>query len=108
LSAAGTEKDGADAETDVITALLDKLPDEMTESQRSVVQDLLQSYDDVFSRGAFDMGRTSLVEHAIDTGDHRPIWQGLRRHPIAHLDIIDKQMNCSRMISSSQRPAPGH
>ena len=92
-SAVGMEKDGADAQADVITALLDKLPDEVTEGQRSVVQNLLQSYDDVFSRGAFDMGRTSLVEHAIDTGDHRPIRQGLRRHPIAHLDVIDKQLD---------------
>ena len=75
----------------MITALLVKLPDEMTDGQRSVVQDLLQSYDDVFSR--FDMGRTSLVEHAINTDDHRPMRQGLRRHPIAHLDIIDKQVD---------------
>ena len=39
------------------------------------------------------MGRTYLVEHVIDTGDHRPIRQGLRRHPIAHLDAIDQQVD---------------
>jgi hypothetical protein len=50
-------------------------------------------YDDIFSRGAYDMGRTSLVEHSIDTADHRPIRHGLRRHPMAHLTMIDEQVN---------------
>ena len=38
------------------------------------------------------MGRTNLVEHEINTGNHPPIRQGLRRHPIAHLDVIDEQV----------------
>ena len=47
----------------------------------------------MFSRGTFDMGRTTLVEHSIDTGDHRPIRQSLRRHPLALLDEIDHQVD---------------
>jgi len=39
------------------------------------------------------MGRTKLVEHTIDTGNHRPIRQGLRRHPLAHLEVNDKQVD---------------
>ena len=74
----------------MITALFGKLSEDMTESQHTVVKNLLKNYDDVFSRGVFDMERTSLVEHVIDTGDHRPIRQELRRHPIAHLDDIEK------------------
>jgi len=38
------------------------------------------------------MGRTSLVEHSIDTGSHRPIRQALR-HLRAHLDEIDNQVD---------------
>jgi len=34
-----------------------------------------------------------MVEHVIETGDHRPIRQRLRRHPIAHLDAIDQQVD---------------
>ena len=30
---------------------------------------------------------TTLVDHAIDTGSHKPKWQALRRHPRAHLEI---------------------
>ena len=37
------------------------------------------------------MGRTTIIEHTIDTERHRPVRQALRRHPRAHLDIIDEQ-----------------
>ena len=57
------------------------------------MRDLLAEYSDIFSTGTFDMGRTSLVEHSIDTGSHRPIRQALRRHPRAHLDEIDSQVD---------------
>ena len=78
---------------DVIDPLLDQLPDGLTANQRFRVEQLLRSYDDVFSKGEFDMGRTHLAEHYIDTGDSRPIRQGLRRHPIAHLEEIDRQVD---------------
>ena len=39
------------------------------------------------------MGCTSLVEHTIDKGSQRPIRQGLRRHPTAYLETIDKQID---------------
>jgi len=50
---------------------------------------MLNRYRDVFSENKFDMGRT----HLVDTGDHRPIRQGLWRHPWARLDIIDDQVS---------------
>ena len=73
--------------------LLAQLPKDITNDQYRQVSELLECYQDVFSKGSFDMGRTNLVEHKIDTGDHRPIRQGLRRHPRAHLDIIDQQVS---------------
>jgi len=78
---------------DVVTPLFDKLPDDMTVSQRQQVENLLHDYDDIFSKGPYDMGHTSLVEHSIDSGDSRPIRQGLRPSPAAHLDIIDQQID---------------
>ena len=39
------------------------------------------------------MGCKSLVEHTIDTGSQRPIRQGLRSHPTAYLETIDKQID---------------
>jgi len=46
-----------------------------------------------FSSGTFGMGRQNLVEHTIDTGSNRPMRESLRRHPRAHLDEIDRQVN---------------
>jgi len=39
------------------------------------------------------MGLTNLVEHTIDTGSNRPIRESLSRHPRAHLDEIDRQVD---------------
>ena len=36
-------------------------------------------YQDVFSTGEFDVGRTTLVKHSIDAGDAAPIRQLLRK-----------------------------
>ena len=79
--------------SDIWSTLTAQLPDTLTVDQRQQIDSLLTRYDDIFSRGSFDVGRTTLVEHGIDTGSNRPIWQGLRRHPMAHLDVIDKQVD---------------
>jgi len=39
------------------------------------------------------MGRTSLVEHTIDTGDHRPIHHGFWRQPLTQIEGIDRQVD---------------
>ena len=79
---------------DIMKPVLDKLPVDVTPEQRQQVINFLQEFNDMFSRGTFDMGRTTLVEHSINTGDHRPIQQPLRRHPLALLDeIISKLMS---------------
>ena len=41
----------------------------------------------------FDLGRTSLITHHIDTGNAKPIRQPLRRHPQVYLDIIDTEIS---------------
>jgi len=60
---------------------------------RLMSRNCCSDFYDIFSRGPFDVGRTSLVEHTIDTGTHRPIRQGLSRHPIAHEELIDQEVN---------------
>jgi len=78
---------------DIVDPVLQKLPPDVTPNQRDRMVDFLEEFDDMFSRGTYDMGRTNLVVHTIDTGDHRPIRQPLRRHPRAHLDEIDRQVD---------------
>ena len=42
---------------------------------------LLKEFSDTLSVDEYDMGRTGVIEHHIDTGQHPPIRQALRRHP---------------------------
>ena len=82
-----------DVDDDHVGILVENLPAELSDAQRRSVRILLSCYTDIFSRDDFDVGRTNLVEHTIDTGNHRPVRQQLRRHPITHLDVIDHQVN---------------
>ena len=49
----------------------------------STIRKLLIIFQDGFSKGKFDLGQTSVVEHAIDTGSSHPIKQRPRRTPVA-------------------------
>ena len=79
--------------SEIVEPTLQKLTTDITYEQRQQIVEFLQEYDDMFSKGMHDMGRTKLVEHSIDTGQNRPIREPLRRHPYAHLAEIDRQVN---------------
>ena len=78
---------------EIVNGLLRKLPDELPPSERDKVIGLLHEYNNLFSGGPLDMGSTHLIEHTIYTGTNPLIRQQLRRHPLAHLDAIDKQVD---------------
>ena len=82
-----------EASEDIAEPVLQALPTDLSPCQRKQVVSFLREFDDMFSRSTFDMGRTTLVEHSIDTGNQRPIRQPLRRHPRAHLEEIDRQVD---------------
>ena len=84
--------DNSDKAVDVVQLMVDSLPNELTEPQRKKVRQLLLENEAIFSKGEYDIGRTSLVEYRIDTGTHRPIRQPLRRHPFKYLEVIDEQV----------------
>ena len=87
-------------------AVLDKLPAELNDAEQEQATTLLLSYADVFSKGEFDIGRTEVTEMTIDTGNNRPIRQPLRRHPVAQLGIIDRQVE-DMLASNLIEPAVG-
>jgi len=78
--------DNGEEKDDVVKKLTGELPSELTNDQYGHATELLTEFKDIFLKGPYDMGRTSLVEHAIETGNSRPVRQALRRHPVAHLD----------------------
>ena len=58
--------------------------------QRQELGSLLAEYQHSFAKSSNDLGRTSLVEHRIDTGDARPIKQPPRRLPMHKRAEADK------------------
>ena len=81
------------AQDDVQAKLVSGLPEELSTSEKAKAQQLFLEYDDVFFRGPFDVGQTTLVEQTINTGNHRSIREALRRHPIDQLETIDQHVD---------------
>jgi len=78
---------------EVIKKTVNELPSELTDEQREKVRELLTQYRTILSTGDQDVGRTHLVEHTINTGDHKPVRQPLRRQPFQHQEYIDEETN---------------
>eukprot|EP00057_Strongylocentrotus_purpuratus_P027863 XP_011682337.1 PREDICTED: uncharacterized protein LOC105446785 isoform X2 [Strongylocentrotus purpuratus] len=55
---------------------------------------LLSDYQDVFSRGDHDIGKTDKVRHSIHTTCLAPIRQRPRRSPIGQREEMEKQNSC--------------
>ena len=64
----------------------------LSEEERTTLIALLDEFQDVYSRGANDLGKTSKVYHKIPTGDARPIKQGARRLPY-HQREVEKNLD---------------
>jgi len=77
---------------DHIDSLLRSLPSDLTDVQRDHAEAFIRSRASVFSRSEYDIGRTSIILHRIDTGEHAPHFEQLRRHPQAQLPVIDEHV----------------
>jgi len=76
--------------TDQHQIILDQLDPSVPKSTRTELQQLIQSYQDIFSHSEFDLGNTNIVQHEINTGENRPFRQQLRPKPRAHLPVIEQ------------------
>ena len=68
---------------------------------------LLREFQDTFSLNKNDLGRTSVVKHAIDVGTARPIKQAPRRIPLAKQDVTRAEVQRMRdlgIIEPSSSP----
>src|SRR5712675_2781705 len=98
------EEDGSH---DHLKPVFDSLPSTLSVEEREGAIEFIKEYPDVFSKSEFDLGRTTLITHNIDTGDAKPIRQGLRRQAQIHLDVIDHKiakMESSGVIEPSCSP----
>ena len=79
-----------DAHVQVVS---DNLPPELDSDQQAAAKKFIHDCAELFSKSEYDIGRTSLVQHVIDTGLQRPFKQPLRRFALAHVEIIDKHVS---------------
>ena len=75
-------------EQSVIEEMMSRVDGSVPEDTRNQLRKILMKRSNVFSQGEWDLGWTGLVTHKIDTGDHVPIRQQLRRYPLSHLQAI--------------------
>ena len=84
---AGTESSETDCSH--VQCPIDGLPGVLTLEQRNAAEKFSWSRANLFSRSEFDIGRTDILKHWIDTGDNPPYYERLRRHPTTQLPLID-------------------
>jgi len=70
-------------------------------------QQLYSGYSDVFATNSSNLGRTSLLQHIIQTGDSPPVCQHNRRIPHYQRDEVKKliqEMLTKNIIQPSTSP----
>ena len=91
-------------------ALLQKLDmkiDHLTPEEQKPLTDLILTYSNVFALDATELGTTDVVSHTINTGDHTPLKQPLRRTPFALREKVDelvREMLSQGVIQQSKSP----
>jgi hypothetical protein len=64
----------------------------LNERQKESLEKLLEKYEDVFSKGNGDIGKTEILKMKIDTGDAQPIKQRAYRYTKEQKEDISKQV----------------
>ena len=78
IGAADNKKRGSQ-----LLEMLDLHIEHLSEKQKRTLNDLLLKHADTFALNTTELGKTELMSHYIDTGDHPPIRQPLRRTPFS-------------------------
>ena len=70
-----------------------KLEDaDITEETRKKFEEMCERHPEAFSKNNKDIGRTTLIEMEIDTGDNLPVAQNPYTLPLKHHEWIQKEM----------------
>ena len=81
--------------------------DHMPSYQEKALRKLLDQYEDIFSKGEHDFGKTNVVTLKFDTGDHPPIKQRPYKKLFAERPKVDQHINDmleAAVISPSNSP----
>ena len=77
---------------DHLKELYERSSKELTNNEKGMLGNLLVDYEDIFSKGSHDIGRTNWVKHDIDTGNEPPFRQRPRRLPITQQEALKEQL----------------
>ena len=75
-----------------LQTLFEKATAKQSKTEERVINQLLNSFHNVFSRDEFDLGKTHLVEHHIETGDAAPVMLPPQCIPLAFVDEDCKEL----------------
>ena len=92
---------------DHMACMFDSLPVELNDDDRERVISLLKRNVKLFARDSYDIGRTKLIEAEINTTNHAPIYEPMRRHAKAHLGLIDEaveNLQAAGLVQESTSP----
>nr|VZI47496.1 unnamed protein product [Spirometra erinaceieuropaei] len=67
---------------------------------------LLNSFPDLFAWSTDTIGRTHLIQHTIDTGDAKPVWQPPRRIPLRYREEVNKLLDVLQAKIIQPSPSP--
>src|SRR5256885_16938608 len=59
----------------------------LTMDQQREVKRVIQKNEDIFIKGKYEVGKTNMVKHTIDTGEEKPIKQKARRLSVKEKEI---------------------
>src|SRR2546430_14674398 len=59
----------------------------LTTDQQKEVKGVIRKNEDIFIKGKYEVGRTNVVKHTIDTGEEKPIKQKARRLSVKEKEI---------------------
>ena len=86
--------------SDFLTSPADGYPNRRVELEDAVISEetkenftwLCDKYKEVFSKNNQDIGKTTLIEMEIDTGDNLPVAQSLYTLPLKHYEWVQKEI----------------
>jgi hypothetical protein len=87
--------------------LIDDLPDYLNQQERQKATEFIRRHVSVVSKSATDLVRNRMRPHRIDTGDYQTIKEPMRRHPYAHIPIIEsnvQELLAAKVIEPAASP----
>lgn len=96
---------------DHLKPLIENASENLTESERGELKNLIVEFGDIFKEPEGPLGQTDLVLHEIDTGGEKPVKLPPRRLPQRQKEIIDKELDKmlrDNIIEPSESPWSSH